>query len=409
MKFPENTVDYLTSGRISCPVFDEAWKKAEANQGNIISGFCKTGIVPFKANDVDYSKVLATSTPPATSNEKITSSGEKIGLYRMLQMIEGELPNDLHAQFEECNEYQYDIQDSTFKGILYSIFKKAKSMCSGIEQPEITEVDLENSGQSEAHLDHSTSEFSRPNAIDVSQSSVNGENLTDALPEPEAFCDENSQNREEARELSPEPSTSSGLGRSRKPGSFEPWEKSPFRHYLKISDTVIMTRKVSKDNNSSRPSAVSGKEFIALKKQEENKQMEEEKERRKKERKRTTKEKKRKQNEEYDEQDDITFVLQSDDDSQIWIKMLVWPVKAMKNGTVQMNGLAVRIAQDCSIRNAFLWMFQDWMTRKLKVLSFYAKCVRKSRRKSKCFSNVSNLVLLVRCIKLHTCNCLFRF
>lgn len=104
--------------------------------------------------------------------------------------------------------------------------------------------------------------------------------------------------------------------------SYDNWELSPFRHYLKIADTTIISRKTVK-SKPKLPSAISGKEYLSnLQMQQEKKENElQDKERKKRERE----EKKRKnddakksrqtRNRAISNEDDILNASSDDDDS----------------------------------------------------------------------------------------------
>ena len=70
------------------------------------------------------------------------------------------------------------------------------------------------------------------------------------------------------QEISPKPSTSSsqkdtGSPAARRKLSFDAWEFSPFKHYLKIADSTIITRKITKVKPKTPP-AISGSCYVAM-------------------------------------------------------------------------------------------------------------------------------------------------
>ena len=120
--------------------------------------------------------------------------------------------------------------------------------------------------------------------------------------------------------------------------SFDNWQFSPFKHYLKISDKTIITRKITKTKPKT-PSAISGTEyFLNLRKQQDKKENKlKEKERRKTEREekklkkgnaKTNKKNKKQTEEKEDDEDDqvineedIVYARSSDDEDLIDIEM----------------------------------------------------------------------------------------
>ena len=110
---------FLRSGEIVTksnfiPIFDKVWKKATSNKENILSGFKKSGIVPFNEKAIDYSKIPDNRVKNTTPIKNV-SRDELVGMIRMYRSA------DLLALFRDmdkdsiCNEHD---------NILFAIYEK---------------------------------------------------------------------------------------------------------------------------------------------------------------------------------------------------------------------------------------------------------------------------------------------
>ena len=118
------------------PVFDQAWKAAIANVQNVISGFRSCGLLPFNVENVNFGKVLDKAAA-ANHNERMnanindhatTRSYERLGVMKVFQMIESKLPREMKENFETRWAEEFDIEEETYKGILWSIYKGSRKM-----------------------------------------------------------------------------------------------------------------------------------------------------------------------------------------------------------------------------------------------------------------------------------------
>ena len=120
------------------PVFDAAWKKAVESPANIISGFRKTGLLPFQPDAVPYDKLMG-STANTFQSKDTVNQNEKIGMLRMFSLIEDCLPTDLKNLFQECktNGYNEPNVDESPLGILWKIYSKGCNLINHFETAKV--------------------------------------------------------------------------------------------------------------------------------------------------------------------------------------------------------------------------------------------------------------------------------
>lgn len=271
-------------------VFDVAWKKAVDTPNNIRSGFRKTGLLPFQPEAVSYDKLMQHSTNVREKKKSVNVS-EKVGMMRMFQVIEESLTKELRDLFNERKSSGYDASDETHLGVLWTIYNSGLNLINGVESSVLQQVN--DPKDTEEVTAQELPELSLPtaivhindqsigNAIDLGYSPQRADSAVLSAPQGSStpIRTENETVIED-----PEEETSSSQGTSAVPQtSYAHWEYSPFKEHLKINDTVLITRKVSK-TKSKVPPAVSGKALCNMlkKQQEEKRRALEDKENRKK-------------------------------------------------------------------------------------------------------------------------------
>ena len=249
-------------------VFDKAWKRAVDSPANIKAGFRKCGLVPFSPDAVAYDKLIV--QPTVINSSAARNEQEQIGMFRMFNVVESQFPPDMKKMFEQRYANEYDLEDETDNGVLYRIYKGCKDLLNK-KDSRLLQV------QQEVGLD-----VERPEASPATP--TRNDDPTPRTPTPSANI--LLSNNEDDAEIDlidlniPGPSTSRNCN-----SSFDHWEESPFKSHLKISDSLIITRKITK-TKPKLPPAISGNEYLQFlqKKQDEKKKQLELKEERKKKR-----------------------------------------------------------------------------------------------------------------------------
>ena len=194
------------------------------------------------------------------------------------------MSNDYNIILKNIFRYgeSYDIECPSDQGRMYSFYKKARDL---IDEP--TTVSLNESTvtveSSSTDLLQERMKSISPNRIEIdrqmtqetvecSSSELRSDNIapvTVNLADSNAasainLSDLPSINEDET--VAPIPSTSKDT-----PYMTTKFDYSPFKNYLKISDQLILTKKVSAKRNNQKPSAISGKLYFETekKKQEE--------------------------------------------------------------------------------------------------------------------------------------------
>ena len=306
-------------------VFDKTWKKG-AKPENAISGFRSAGLVPFDRNAVDYSKVIdgnAITEWRKRSESKKCDEAEIVGVARCLNIVEERLSAEDKELFARRFEEGYDVQDNSYFGKLWSVYSDIrKAMNSRThddaektdEEPDqvIIENDLsiEPVAVPETNIvtqetvpidsvcpitmsrtttaDSSTSE-STTSAPLISASATSALSITNAgIPTQTETSSDNVQEFTPIAEstfIDEGPSTSGTNGTvPRNRSYYDNFGHEPFRHYLKISDELIVSKK--NEARSNVPPAITGIDYRDnLQRNQDKKKRElEEKERRKQER-----------------------------------------------------------------------------------------------------------------------------
>ena len=348
--------------------FDKAWKNLTSKKHSV-AGFKATGLVPYNPNQIDFSKLLGgTSEKERQSKNELRNVDRhnQVGILMCLKKIENILPEHMMNVFKERFAEGYDADVNPNEELLWKVYKEIRSLaessgCSTTEaqgpdgsqthtqsQNEDDAAGLEERDRLTVECDNSTTtvqvetlntedenpQISGEASIPESGAIIINPSFTTASDNQRAASNENMTNvaltstpNQRENSLIPGPSTTIGSNVSNACRSltFDDWEHSPFKHYLKIADKTIITRKVAKKKPKT-PSALSGTECLAMLRSEQEKKAKalEEKERRKKEReekkKKKTCEKKRQPAavEEMDElpetEEEIIFAASSDDE-----------------------------------------------------------------------------------------------
>lgn len=300
------------------PAFDKAWKSLTGKK-HAVSGFKATGLVPFNPNQVDYTKVLGGNSDAGKVRVNASRNIDRhnqVGIYMCLQKIESILPPPMLELYQRRFSEGYDVEDDANHEIPWNIYNQIRKM-SDKENTSNTEGDItgpqdaEQNDRSMADADEAMSddvdtismvldgtasvsfigsvsenlrlaEQMHADTIDQTHSAMSeqtessrpmlNESQTGSETSP-AVCDvsfpnnpgpststrTNPETSPAERDTSlPAPSTSCApvvsLARTM---PYDKWQVSPFKEYLKISDSTIITRKVVK-TKAKTPPAFSG-------------------------------------------------------------------------------------------------------------------------------------------------------
>ena len=149
-------------------VFDGAWKKC-VDKNHAVIGFRSTGLVPFNANAVDYTKVLVQNSGDSQnkhskSDRSNFNADQRIGISRTFQVIKGILSQDQVNLFERRIEEDYNIVDDTDNNKLWRIYKTVKIM-----QNQTSENETNQCPGPEAAIERNGSQFNTPVEQGVAQ------------------------------------------------------------------------------------------------------------------------------------------------------------------------------------------------------------------------------------------------
>ena len=112
------------------PVFDKAWKNS-TNPRNAISGFRKTGLIPFNADNVDFTKLIQEKSiaqwKESNKNQQ-TNENEKLGIARCFVHIENIIGEDTRKVFETRFSEGYDIPDPSNFGKLWEVYSGIRKL-----------------------------------------------------------------------------------------------------------------------------------------------------------------------------------------------------------------------------------------------------------------------------------------
>ena len=115
-------------------VFDTAWKASINQPNNVVFGFRACGLVPFNVDNVNFSKLLDANAAKDHNESRKNlplqhlNSYEKLGAVRTFQITEKRLPAEMKNDFERQYSEGYDLEDSTHKGILWTIYKDVQKL-----------------------------------------------------------------------------------------------------------------------------------------------------------------------------------------------------------------------------------------------------------------------------------------
>ena len=133
-------------------MFDQAWKLATANPDNVKSGFKSTGIVPLNPNSVNYNKTLDKAAAQKweklqTVKSTASNAAEQVGLKRAFQTVENVLSDTMKKEFERRFDESYNIEDKTYKGACWKIYKSLRNLANETGEPETALFGAENNVQ----------------------------------------------------------------------------------------------------------------------------------------------------------------------------------------------------------------------------------------------------------------------
>lgn len=262
-------------------VFDRAWKNASSEK-NAKSGFRVTGLVPFNPDKVDYRKLIDAKSVDKwkkTRDRNEISGYEKLGLMRAFNVVEKILTIEQRTQFEKRFDEGYDCEDDSVNGQLWSIYKSLKNMFQGNqqndEQPNAIIPQLQDSTETVQSAVVSLPDVNDVFSPPTSGKFVNVIRSAEAITSPTLITTNKAvvqtpsvKSMFPVQHSSPQPSTSAinaaeiaPIAKSAKRQlSYEHFEYSPFKKYLKIADNVIITRKVPKAIIKTPP-AISGRDY----------------------------------------------------------------------------------------------------------------------------------------------------
>lgn len=286
-------------------VFDPAWESCVAMTQNVIAGFRCCGLVPFNVNNVDFKKLIDRNVKERFERrqERATSGGqtgvyERLGAIKLFQLFEGKLTPELKQDFDKRLDENYDLEDRTPKGILWSFYRDSKKFLQQLKnsnQEVVTFPQNWNSTRGENNDEVDTS----PNNNVINESARNDmqpviEQVETPVPQviEQMKTPASSSFIEQVETPFNETSMPSCSTVRECEQSVSPLQKpymncqfSPFKKYLTIRDPITSTKK----NTSVKPKhspAFTGIDHLNFlrRTQREKEKLEEEKEKRKKER-----------------------------------------------------------------------------------------------------------------------------
>jgi hypothetical protein len=327
--------------------FDRAWKET-TDKKHSIAGFKSTGLVPFNPDAVDYGKLIDNASVNKWVKENNSmdmlsnvDAHKKVGISMCLNKLKNILSVDECTLFETRYREGYDLHDDSSQGKLWQTYKAIRILLSTdatdapplflaniVEVPQLLATNIaeippssptntdkmpqsppanyeEMPPSSPANIENGIflSLPSVPSSIQSEVTLVVDSNMLQPLASTSSGTKPSLLLQSDIDIVSPStpimsPSPPSeqiaddlfefpdlGIPSTSRQQSYDNFQFSPFKHYLKISENTIITRKPVKTKPKT-PSAISGKEFRDnLKEQQEKKENElKEKERRKKER-----------------------------------------------------------------------------------------------------------------------------
>ena len=315
-------------------VFDSAWRQTVRNPSNAISGFRSTGLVPFNVENIDFSRLITSSTVAKSRNDNSNVrvyDGEKVGLMRALAFLENQLDKPTIELFGKRMEEGYNLNLDNEAGIIgrtYKFLKEELAKASEEEKPssvpicnrqrddslpvngETDEEQLNSSVMSETNeprpgpsgIPRVSSVMSETNEPCPGPSGIAQVKLAVFRKEqPLVMVQDELTDSHSSEHLSIPPRHCSSIQsdvdsrddhRSRSPNndpaevSFDKFKDSPFKRFLKISDKVIVSRK--KVTRNKIPCAFTAAEYNKSMRLAQEKKLkdQEEKEKRKEERER---------------------------------------------------------------------------------------------------------------------------
>ena len=288
-------------------VFDPAWQKCKEKK-HVIAGFRAAGLVPFDADNVDYSKILLKKTNINVRTRDPSESmnpDQKLGVSIAFQAFVEILTPEQLITFERRMEEGYNIVDDTDSNKLWRTYKILKLMKKGKKSNEVlnmssptedavqVDASISTQGGITIHVDDS---ITVQEAITV-QGDTSINTLTETVQAPIITASSPMHETPAAPlDLSavelPYASQTAGPSNVERPSYVEQEAPSPFKKlYMKIAhDSMAPSRKLSK-RKVKTPTAIAASHYIDhLRKTQEEK---EERERQKEERKRMREKKKK--------------------------------------------------------------------------------------------------------------------
>lgn len=282
-------------------VFDQPWKKATEKKHSV-SGFNACGLVPFNPDNVDYRKVLnskANSGSRSSNKRGKLTMDQRLGITMSFQAVKDILSPDQIEFYEKRMDEDYDLVDGTDSNKLWRIFKTLKLMQSNSFECNVSKHDADPSLNISdiSSLEGSDNELVQrsvniaENSIEVNVPVTVSENLNVSSRDVQSSTPKKgtSSITLELNDTLPAaidvPSTSNLLTTitniESENSSYVNYDFSPFKQYLKISDSIIIPSKKTPKRKPKTPAAVSGKDYIrnlkAIQRNRENEQNEKEK------------------------------------------------------------------------------------------------------------------------------------
>ena len=264
-------------------IFDPAWQQCVSSPQNPISGFKKTGLVPFNPNALDYASLYNPTAAIKEYEEKSSSkssAGEKLGVNRCFSAFKNILTEEDLSTFENRYDEKYDIVDNTAKNKLWRTYKLMRELDEGTRSEDKDKEKKRSDDKDEGR----TRSEEKDDRSARSEDNDKGKTRSEDKDEGRTSCEDSEDNDSihsitvsfEANDLELEnqvrpspiastpiqerPSTSTCNGENNAKKSYEGWGFSPFKKYFKISSDIIIKRPASKRNNQV-PYAVTSKDF----------------------------------------------------------------------------------------------------------------------------------------------------
>ena len=111
-------------------VFDPAWEEAKKKPENVISGFRKSGLVPFNPNALDFSKIIdeGESAKKFQRDTAFSSVDQRLGIMMCFKLFDKHISSEKLSMFKTRYAEGYDIEEKTDLGDMYNLYRSMRQL-----------------------------------------------------------------------------------------------------------------------------------------------------------------------------------------------------------------------------------------------------------------------------------------